>query len=207
MCTLRQAQEPRLKEVKTGATVIESYLYDPDGLRTKKVAGSTSTYYINQFYEVSGSNVTKYYYFGGQRIAVRQNGVLSYLHGDRGPFGRGSTELSTDTNPTITVDVRQGYYAYGRYRSGGVLPTDHKFTGQKIDAATGLYYYGARYYDRDIGAFLSPMWASRSVFHQLKNGIEPCRTIPFCLVMRCSCQAAPATPPRTPPTSRHRAPG
>ncbi|MEZ4676905.1 MAG: RHS repeat-associated core domain-containing protein [Caldilineaceae bacterium] len=64
--------------------------------------------------------------------------------------------LSTDTDPNAVADVRQGYCAYGRYRSGGALPTDHKFTGQKIDAATGLYYYGARYYDRDIGAFISP---------------------------------------------------
>jgi hypothetical protein len=36
------------------------------------------------------------------------------------------------------------YTAYGRYRGGGTLPTDHKFTSQKLDGS-GLYYYGARY--------------------------------------------------------------
>jgi hypothetical protein len=36
--------------------------------------------------------VTKYYYFGGQRIAMRKDGVLTYLHGDH----LGSTVLSTD---------------------------------------------------------------------------------------------------------------
>jgi RHS repeat-associated protein len=51
--------------------------------------------------------------------------------------------------------VIQGYRAYGRFRTGGVLPTDHKFTGQKLDAG-GLYYFNARYYDPELGIFLPP---------------------------------------------------
>ncbi len=47
------------------------------------------------------------------------------------------------------------YNAYGRYRSGGTLPTDRRYTGQQRDD-TGLYYYNARYYDPQIGTFLSP---------------------------------------------------
>jgi RHS repeat-associated protein len=35
------------------------------------------------------------------------------------------------------------------------LPTDKLFTGQRLDS-TGLYYYGARYYDPSIGRFISP---------------------------------------------------
>jgi RHS repeat-associated protein len=35
------------------------------------------------------------------------------------------------------------------------VPTDKKFTGQRLDN-TGLYYYGARYYDASIGRFISP---------------------------------------------------
>ncbi|AKG53329.1 hypothetical protein DGWBC_0653 [Dehalogenimonas sp. WBC-2] len=34
------------------------------------------------------------------------------------------------------------------------MPTDEKFTGQKLDS-TGLYYYNARYYDPIIGRFIS----------------------------------------------------
>ncbi|GEM_PF-5653187 len=34
------------------------------------------------------------------------------------------------------------------------MPTDRLFTGQRLDA-TGLYYYGARYYDPAIGRFIS----------------------------------------------------
>jgi RHS repeat-associated protein len=38
--------------------------------------------------------------------------------------------------------------------SQGTLATDRLFTGQRLDD-TGLYYYGARYYDATIGRFIS----------------------------------------------------
>jgi len=50
--------------------------------------------------------------------------------------------------------------AFGRpaeapeFMLSAVLP-DQKFTGQRLDAGTGLYYYGARYYDATIGRFIS----------------------------------------------------
>ena len=40
-------------------------------------------------------------------------------------------------------------------QEGSVDPT-HGFTGQELDPESGLYYYGARYYDSDIGRFISP---------------------------------------------------
>jgi RHS repeat-associated protein len=42
---------------------------------------------------------------------------------------------------------------FGGTRSGSVS-TDIKFTGQRLDQ-TGLYYYGARYYDPEIKRFIS----------------------------------------------------
>jgi RHS repeat-associated protein len=48
------------------------------------------------------------------------------------------------------------YFPFGSVRATtGTVPTDVKFTGQRLDQ-TGLYYYGARYYDANIGRFLSP---------------------------------------------------
>ena len=37
--------------------------------------------------------------------------------------------------------------------STGTADTERLFTGQRFDAATGLYYYNARYYDPTIGSF------------------------------------------------------
>jgi len=34
--------------------------------------------------------------------------------------------------------------------------THHRFTGKYLDDVTGLYYYGARYYDPALGRFISP---------------------------------------------------
>jgi len=83
---------------------------------------------------------------------VRQNGALFYLHGDH----LGSTAVATSNTGAKTHDVR--YFAYGAPRTGDLfaLPTDHTFTGQKLDRGTGLMYYGARYYDPALGMFLSP---------------------------------------------------
>ncbi len=48
------------------------------------------------------------------------------------------------------------YFPYGECRnSQGDPGTDRLFTGQQFDEGTGLYYYGARYYDPLIGRFIS----------------------------------------------------
>jgi len=47
------------------------------------------------------------------------------------------------------------YLPFGGTRPGGSVPTEVKFTGQRLDG-TGLYYHGARYYDPGIGRFVSP---------------------------------------------------
>lgn len=49
------------------------------------------------------------------------------------------------------------YYAYGRERASNLasLPTDYTFTGQRQDN-TGLVYMNARYYDPELGQFISP---------------------------------------------------
>ena len=63
--------------------VTTSYTYDADGNRIKSVIGSNTTVYVGAIYEqtTSGSSttITKYYQAGGQRIALRVNGVVRWL--------------------------------------------------------------------------------------------------------------------------------
>jgi RHS repeat-associated protein len=121
------------------------------GLEGKVVHGMAFTLYGGRaWWDKAGvSNNSKYYLFNDQRIALRKNGVLTYLHSDH----LGSTVLESNTGNTNTTD--QKYYAYGRQRDSAPVTTDYRFTGQKEDAS-GLYYYNARYYDPAIGQFISP---------------------------------------------------
>jgi RHS repeat-associated protein len=137
----------------------ERYSYDADGARVRRETKTEVTRYIGPHFEVTVGitngqvlTTTKSYDFGGQRIAVRQNGTLSYLHGDH----LGSTSVTTSNTGATTNNVR--YFAYGGQRMGNLfaLPTDHGFTDQKLDKGTGLMDYGARYYDSALGMFVSP---------------------------------------------------
>jgi RHS repeat-associated protein len=140
--------ENKLQTVTEGGQTT-TFTYDGDGNRVKKEDPSGTTYYVGGYYEVQGSTVTKYYYAGTQRVAMRQGGAVTYLHGDH----LGSTSLVT--NDTGGFVARVLYYPYGETRyEEGTLPTDYQFTGQRKEGF-GLYDYRARFYDASLGRFIS----------------------------------------------------
>ena len=57
------------------------------------------------------------------------------------------------TNSSGAIIERYKYGAYGELGSGSASGFPFRFTGQKIDPETGLYYYKARYYDPAVGRF------------------------------------------------------
>ncbi len=98
------------------------------------------------------TSTTSYYYAGGKRVAMKQDGTVYYLHGDQ----LGSTSLTTLSSGA--QQAQQRYGAYGLLRTGsGVIPTDYRFTGQRRESLGNnwIYDYGARFYDALIGRFLS----------------------------------------------------
>ncbi len=96
---------------------------------------------------------TSYYFFGGQRVAMRQktNGVstVTRLHGNH----LGSASLTTDASGAKTSELR--YTPYGKVRySRASMPTDRRFQGQ---LSVGTFAdFGARFDDPTLGRFLSP---------------------------------------------------
>jgi RHS repeat-associated protein len=142
--------ENRLTSI-TKDSVTTTFVYDGDGSRIKKTVGSTTTIYVNQYYEknLTAGEATTSYYLGGKLVAQRAGSTLSYLLQDH----LGSTSVTYDPATSTSSTIK--YFSFGSVRSTtGALPTDKKFTGQRLDA-TGLYYYGARYYDATIGRFIS----------------------------------------------------
>ncbi len=81
---------------------------------------------------------------------LEQGGRLAVLHAD----GLGSIVLATDAAQAVVE--RTTYTAFGvpvRQGSAGVQP--FAYTGREWDGEVGLYYYRARYYDPEVGRFLS----------------------------------------------------
>ena len=103
-------------------------------------------------YTPNGHSVTKYYYAGAQRIAMRVDGTLYYLLTDH----LGSTSVTTDANGNKIAELRYKpcplHCVPGMLREGevryawGTTPTDYTYTGQRSEMASiGLMYYNARW--------------------------------------------------------------
>ena len=90
-----------------------------------------------------------YYQAGGQRIALRINGVVRWLATDH----LGSTALTASETGGRLSEIRYKPWGESRY-TFGATPTQRRFTGQVLDeVAGGLYFYNARYYDPALGRF------------------------------------------------------
>ena len=84
---------------------------------------------------------------GAKRTTINGESNTFYYHNDH----LGSTRLVTDSNKNIVTAVM--YQPFGEsYSVEG--DEDYLFCGKEKNA-TGLYYYGARHYDPDLGRFLT----------------------------------------------------
>ena len=156
--------ENRLIQVTNGVDVT-TYEYDGDGRRIKRVTNGETTYYaygvgLNVLTEFSGQRVPKvdYIYAGTKNIArvnYDSSGVKeskTFYHSDH----LGSNIAITDA--TSTVEWDRVYLPYGgdfNDPNFDFLPNTHQYTAKELDEDSGLYYYGARYYNPSIGRFMS----------------------------------------------------
>jgi RHS repeat-associated protein len=102
-------------------------------------------------YEIDPNGViTKFISVGGESLASKKGTSKYFYHNDH----LGSVNVVTDIAGTRVQLIE--YDPWGAVsRSEGILDPDTRFTGQKLDPETGLYYYGGRYYDAEIGRFIS----------------------------------------------------
>ncbi|HSA31334.1 MAG TPA: RHS repeat-associated core domain-containing protein [Candidatus Omnitrophota bacterium] len=169
--------EGRLRQVFRNGEQEVRFAYDGDGGRVKKIVygalsgGGVSTmsfpellegnggeqdlvtHFVGQLFEKTNVDLTKHIFAGERRIASVKNGEVAFIHPDH----LGSANLVTDHAGSVSELIEyQPFGSFSRHeRFGRAENGSAYFTGQRLDDETGLYYYKSRYYDPDLGRFIS----------------------------------------------------
>ena len=162
--------ENRLIEVDRADGTKVSYSYDAQSRRiSKKVGSGTATRYIydgwNIIAEYNGATLGKKYTWGmdlsgsmqgaggvGGLLAVEEGGSVYY------PTYDGNGNVSEYLDSSRAVQAHYEYDAFGNtIYSDGAKKNDfaHRFSTKPLDAETGLYYYGYRYYNPKNGRWIN----------------------------------------------------
>jgi len=99
----------------------------------------------------TGPNTIKHYYANGQRIATRDKDGLKFNHAD---ILGSASKTSNATGAEVRAIRYDPWGATQAAWGSGTAVVKYTYTGKEQDA-TGLYYYGARYYDPALGRFLT----------------------------------------------------
>jgi RHS repeat-associated protein len=146
-----------------GSNGQEWYAYDASGQRVaqRTIKGGVTSLKTYAFgieehvYDAAGTNTstTSYFSLGGRLVGQRDGTTDRAILTD----ALGSVEAMFDTVAGKAVLLgNQLYGPYGNKRyQAGTISTSKGYTGQREDAATGLDYYNARYYDPVVGQFVS----------------------------------------------------
>ncbi|MFQ5857789.1 MAG: RHS repeat-associated core domain-containing protein [Anaerolineae bacterium] len=138
------------------------YRYDPLGRRIEKAVTQAGTTTVTRYVydnedillEFDGSNVVQARYTHGpgidEPLIMLRGGQSFFYHAD----GLGSVWDLTDTAGTSVRSYT--YDSFGQLvAQTGTLANPYTFTAREFDAETGLYLYRNRYYDPQVGRFLT----------------------------------------------------
>jgi len=140
------------------------------------------TVYVNQFFSMRNRSVgTKHVYAGKARLVsklVKQENTSVEAQNGKGKAGKatgkknpseakwqyfyhpdhlGSSAYVTDYKGSLYQHLE--YFAFGETfveQSSNTQRTPYEFTAKELDEETGLYYFGARYYDPRTSVWVSP---------------------------------------------------
>jgi len=146
--------ENRLTNVVTPSAGVVAYKYDALGRRIQRTPSSgISTNFSYDGADVvrdKNSDATTVDYLNGPGVdnKIWQKGAAQYFFSQD---HLGSTTALT--NPSGALIERETYDAYGDTSGSGL--TRYGYTGRERDSVTGLMYYRARWYDAQLGRFIS----------------------------------------------------
>lgn len=164
-------EENRLVEVKDSSGVtIASFTYDHTGKRVSMTSANGTIYYHYDgekvAYETDENNTIIAEYIWDEHdhpVAMFKNQTTYFYHVN----GHGDVTALTDINGNIVAEYE--YDAWGNILSqSGTMASEnpYRYAGYRFDETTGLYYLMARYYDANIGRFIT-----RDTFHGFQ--VEP----------------------------------
>ncbi|BAS27096.1 DUF6531 domain-containing protein [Limnochorda pilosa] len=141
-------------------TEITHYLYDGlDVLMEYAGTPGEGLPPLAEYYRANGQLLArKMFGFHGRKAPgneefLRTRGGLLFYHTD----ALGSVQALTDRKGEVVVQY--SYEVFGQVWAGVMGPYNrYAFTGKEYDPKTGLYYFGARWYDPEVGR-----WASQDL--------------------------------------------
>lgn len=147
--------ENRLVNASTRKQTIR-YRYDALGRRVQRYTvgtkENTKFIYDGQDVLVDDNSGTRTKYLNGQgidnKLRVQTGSDVNYFLADH----LGSTNGLADASGNLTASTN--YDAFGNATNVN-FPTRYQFTGREHDNFTGLHYYRARWYDANLGRFIS----------------------------------------------------
>jgi RHS repeat-associated protein len=151
-------------QIPQPADEITTFAYDGDGGRVEKTVyglGSIvdrKTIYIGSLYEEDSDGNQKCHIFLGSNRAftITHDSILNthnthYYHSDH----LGSSNVISDNQGNQAQLLEYRPFGLTNRQEGG-YNTNYRFTGKEFDSSVALSYYGARYYDPELGRFTQP---------------------------------------------------
>ena len=181
---LRWDAENRLRSISDSQEGLHhAYAYDHTGERILKRYGSAQqssfngkdmgslfdfgesySAYVSPYFVETNNGYTKHYYAGATRLVSKigegvyqDSAYVSYGEEEKDQYFYYQDHLGSSTYiTTLTGEVAQyaAYTPYGELFREYRNVTPYKFNGKELDAETGLYYYGARYYNPSTALWL-----------------------------------------------------
>lgn len=148
--------ENRMTSAANG-TATAQYRYDPLGRRIRRIVAATGedTKFIYDGLDVimdddTTTGVTKYQNGPGidDKLKLTNGGVSKYFIADH----LGSTVALTDA--TGAVAEQNSYDSFGNQSNPG-FSSRYQYSGREYDPLSGFYFYRARWYDANVGRFVS----------------------------------------------------
>ena len=164
--------ENRMQSATSGGTTLGTYAYDALGRRVSKMAGATTTVFVNDgLQEIceydNGAAVgspSRSYVFGSyidEPLLMVNGGIKTFYHTNN------LYSIAALTNAAGAVVERYTYDPYGKVkilapngvslRIASSVGNPWMYQGRRLDLETGLMQFRTRYYSTELGRFLNRM--------------------------------------------------